>query len=886
MRIRSCHIERFGAFVDRSIRDLDHPFVVLLGPNEAGKTTLFRFIITMMYGFRPATSSKHPYVSNDGYLAGSMELTAGRTLSTVARRLKSTPKGTHSTGQDGLFGRTETLRNRPLSVVASISQEVFEAVYALTLGDMAQVEETAWQTIEDRLLGGLNVEHIRSTRPVIDELTREANKMWRPDRRGKTIVAAEEERLRSLRAAAREARERDALIRRHTLELQELERETARLEIEVAAAKADVRRTRRLQPVRSGVERIDELAAAAGDTTELAQFPEDPRKELESMRVVAANAAAQIAELDREIAELKESVSAATEQDRMITTERAAIQTWYGHPRLLSERDQEIRKHTQAVEVAGVRFDVLAETVLSNEAGPETIAALRGLNMPELRESLGAYRDARDRHDLARARREAALPSSIHLHAAPWVFLLALSLILVGVGLVFKLPAVWGPAAAVAALGLALLLYARRARAGGDNLPTGQDAEDEVATAERRLRELVANVPIQETRLATGDLSLASDLQTLKMLLEEMRRETEVKESLVRQQVSDQRAIGELAARLGLETSSSAEATAADLVAKLEEAAVRVADADSASKRLSKCGQRRKQLAAEYAVLNRNLEVFVERLTAVGDGDVEKGCDVIRRRHKSSELAAATQHELEARFPDLTELVKEIENLNGAAALTDQELEAAEQRIESLDERIKELLSEGAALKERIATLLEQPVPADVESEIAVVEDRMRESQMARDRLMLLANVMAKADATFRERHQPDVLRRAAAMLRQVTAGAYTGLELDEDETGRLLVVPAGNGHGITVGPPLSRGTLDQIYLSLRLAIAEHLDNGGDPLPVFLDEVLVNWDKERRRAACGLLAEIAASRQLFFFTCHAWMAEELARHAGAHVVSI
>jgi hypothetical protein len=84
----------------------------------------------------------------------------------------------------------------------------------------------------------------------------------------------------------------------------------------------------------------------------------------------------------------------------------------------------------------------------------------------------------------------------------------------------------------------------------------------------------------------------------------------------------------------------------------------------------------------------------------------------------------------------------------------------------------------------------------------------------------------------------------------------------------------------------LSRGTLEQIYLALRLAFVEHLDPGGDPLPVFLDEVFVNWDGFRLNNGIGLLNEMANERQVFIFTCHDWLVEKLAGNIQIQVVEL
>ena len=66
----------------------------------------------------------------------------------------------------------------------------------------------------------------------------------------------------------------------------------------------------------------------------------------------------------------------------------------------------------------------------------------------------------------------------------------------------------------------------------------------------------------------------------------------------------------------------------------------------------------------------------------------------------------------------------------------------------------------------------------------------------------------------------------------------------------------------------MSDGTRDQLYLALRLAfISQHLEQ-GEPLPLILDDILVNFDDERTQATLEVLNELAERTQILYFTHH------------------
>lgn len=183
MRITSCNIQAFGQLDDRHFDDLDLPIVVVLGPNEAGKTTFFRFLQTMLYGVYPTDADKHEYAPRNGRrLEGDLTFRARNSKAySVSRKLMSAPQG-QLNRPEGLV----ELRNQTVPLVSHISQDVFEAVYALTLYDLASLADAkAWQGIQDRLLGSLSIDYIRSARTVLEEIEEEATSLGRDDRRGK-----------------------------------------------------------------------------------------------------------------------------------------------------------------------------------------------------------------------------------------------------------------------------------------------------------------------------------------------------------------------------------------------------------------------------------------------------------------------------------------------------------------------------------------------------------------------------------------------------------------------------------------------------------------------------------------------------------------------------
>jgi hypothetical protein len=67
----------------------------------------------------------------------------------------------------------------------------------------------------------------------------------------------------------------------------------------------------------------------------------------------------------------------------------------------------------------------------------------------------------------------------------------------------------------------------------------------------------------------------------------------------------------------------------------------------------------------------------------------------------------------------------------------------------------------------------------------------------------------------------------------------------------------------------LSQGTREAVFVSLRMALAAAYARRGAVLPLILDDVLVNFDTRRARAAAEVLRDFSnAGHQILMFTCH------------------
>lgn len=92
-------------------------------------------------------------------------------------------------------------------------------------------------------------------------------------------------------------------------------------------------------------------------------------------------------------------------------------------------------------------------------------------------------------------------------------------------------------------------------------------------------------------------------------------------------------------------------------------------------------------------------------------------------------------------------------------------------------------------------------------------------------------------------------------------------------DDGILLKTTAPENGDVVQVLQLSAGTVDQMYLALRLAMASLLSSTGETLPILLDEAFSQYDELRIREAFQYLYEISREKQILFFTCRSREAE-------------
>jgi DNA repair exonuclease SbcCD ATPase subunit len=241
--------------------------------------------------------------------------------------------------------------------------------------------------------------------------------------------------------------------------------------------------------------------------------------------------------------------------------------------------------------------------------------------------------------------------------------------------------------------------------------------------------------------------------------------------------------------------------------------------------------------------------------------------EVIRREDF---LGGKTIKELEEQLRETTKLMavadeklKEIKPY----VLPAEELERLESKVREKEQKKRELEISWESLTQELERLNENS------ERVASLEEKLEEaeknSNFFKHKLLIYqkcAETIESARKEVIESTVPLLENKTSKFLSQVTCGKYTQIRFDRENL-KFEVFSSEKGSFLEPDKFLSRGSIDQLYLSARLALLELISEERNPV-VIMDDPFVTFDHKRRENALNLLETLSKNYQIILLTCH------------------
>lgn len=172
--------------------------------------------------------------------------------------------------------------------------------------------------------------------------------------------------------------------------------------------------------------------------------------------------------------------------------------------------------------------------------------------------------------------------------------------------------------------------------------------------------------------------------------------------------------------------------------------------------------------------------------------------------------------------------------------------------------QLQQTLEQIAQTKGRMEALGQ---PAAIQSKLDALSRRIGRLETYSAAIDLAQDALYKTTLALQRRFSPRITKAAQTLFSKLTGGRYQRITLGED-----MSLQTASVDEVTLQELRRRsdGTIDQLYLALRLAVARELTPDA---PLILDDALVRFDDVRLAAAMDVLKEEAQTKQVVVFTC-------------------
>ena len=279
--------------------------------------------------------------------------------------------------------------------------------------------------------------------------------------------------------------------------------------------------------------------------------------------------------------------------------------------------------------------------------------------------------------------------------------------------------------------------------------------------------------------------------------------------------------------------------------------------ADTQAEYESACSRYRAQLHR----LDTELKEITQRLDTVTDGlsptRYEQEMETALQQHKAY-ADALREH---SRLKEMVETLESSHCQVQPPQLPDNltfTMPETERILSDVTAEIRQLHRRAGQCQGRMETLGDIGV---LRQQLTAVQHRIGELEQVYSAVVLAQKTLETAKLELQRRFAPRISQRAQVLFAKLTGGRYQRVALGED----LSVSTAAEGEDTLRGALWrSDGTADQLYLALRLAVAEELTPEA---PLVLDDAFVRFDDVRLKETLKILNQSGNQKQVILFTC-------------------
>ena len=911
MRFIKAYIDGYGKYHNVDIV-FKPGFNLVFGPNEAGKTTMMSFLRTIFFGFPGKKSAIDRYEPLAGGIHGGrleLETTDKKRFAVSLKPGRKLTGDITILNADGTELSGESARKNLQVALHGISENIYKSVFAFSLTELQRLDSLENDEINAHIYSaGTGVGDV--TLPdILNAVEEEKNKIYKHGGTAQVVpkITKELERVRTEISDIKKDLER---YKTTITEIETLRQEQARLSHIIDSKRREKEKASKLKAGRDNVNELNEIEKQTSSLPFVTEeFPSYGSTRLDKLEEKLREKNEELRECKNQIDDLSTQTDSIHIDTKVLESEAVIVSLCDDRSAEVEniKREDDIKTKTTLLKtnVSNAINDISTDWdeghVKSLDVGKKTLQNIRVLTEDLSNAKVNVEMSENNLLQAKKNREDSSIEFqafSRKLEKTRSVINLK-SLLIFGIPIIILLGAfcwmTFKPVSGIMAAALGILsiaaLYYVYYKSSSDTLAESkkqllaiqeskrhsfEEAEKVLSDTKKEYSQVLEN---WQGWLKDNGFSIELDRNGIFALIESIRK---VKE-LIREKENTEKELEHVSRRActfndrvnNILKLCNLEGASLDNISqsihRLDDTLTKQKNFKDKKEHLQEktdeLKTREKTIHENICDIEKNIKHLIAEGGAESTKEFRKQADVVEKKENLLERKNTLEIQLARLIGSGSEIKKFKEEVAAETdpITTDQSIEELENEISQLESKRSEYMQNLGAKKNQIAELEKNEKLGGLRLEEENLKARLKEALKEWSVNALCHTLLKKAMTIYERERQPFVLKHAGRYLNKITKRRYVRVIKKADGNKLVVETPEGLQKSVTT---LSRGTAEQLYLSMRLAFIKEYANRVGTLPLIVDDILVNFDSQRAKTTIRLLNEISKDNQIIMFTCH------------------
>ncbi len=863
MQINEINIEGFGIFYKKIIDQFKPGINIITGNNEAGKSTLLQFIRFTLFGY-PRSVDERVQPVRGGNHGGRIKATLSNGKEAIFERTGGFPGNI----QLHYAGKTSHDTNEWFYLLGNATLDLYKNIYGISLDELVGLDALTQSGMEDRIFSvGLGMKNT-SLGDIEKSISGYTENIYK--KQGKIQLIPKY--LNNINEIRKKIHTLQELLPKYdalTHQINQKNEELKEINVKLKDWRSTLKKLEQYQKCFESYVRINQIDHELEALPVIRDYPEKGKEKMERLEEEKEKMKSALEETGRHIRELTEKTDNIAYNEKLLSKHKEINEI----QRNTTKYQSDVNDQKEDTETTGELNKKIRQGIrLINQNWDESnIRELSNviIHKDMIQKYKGRFEELQNKQHRIEDQLQYAMPRAKHIHWPVLIMLLAGICLVTSIAFFINESFTWGGALLLISIGL----YFGRKHIFSGVHPV-HSMQEELASITHEQEEVTKEYQAYIQNQLNLDAHLSPDavLETfreidrvLQQINERDRLQNKIKQrDQFISKFEDQLNIISETLPGNLNTNDK-DSLIINIINEFENASEVFHKLKENEKTLVQKKQDKLQLEKALNDIENQIQ---QLLTSTGAKDINDFYKKYRDNERVKHLSVERSQLLQT-IQTIVGVDNENEPLSYFASHTKPELdEACEEAARlsgELEQASVECNKEISALNTERNGLMNKPELSGVMTEYETERSKLKQAAKNWIAGSIALQILEDVKQQYEQEKQPAVIRNSGNYFNRITGGNYNRILISLENKEVSIFDTSNAAKRIR---ELSRGTKEQLLISLRLGFIEEYEKETEPLPLALDEILVNFDRQRALKTAEVLYRFAQKRQVLLFTCH------------------